>query len=86
MKGTVLFDISNVVHILAVIPAASWSSQRSFSALCRLKTDLRRTMEQQRVCNNTLILKGHMPTLSSTMTWIVSLISSAVEMADTVIF
>jgi len=47
-----LFDIfpefSNVVHILAVIPATSCSAERSFSALRRLKTYLRSTMGQKR--------------------------------------
>ena len=54
-----LFDMfpefSNVVHILAVIPATSCSAERSFSALRRLKTYLRSTMGQQRVSNITLI-------------------------------
>ena len=54
-----LFDMfpefSNVVHILAVIPATSCSAGRSFSALRRLKTYLRSTMGQQRVSNITLI-------------------------------
>ena len=39
-----LFDMfpefSNVVHILAVIPTASCSAERSFGALRRLKTYL----------------------------------------------
>ena len=55
-----LFDMfpefSNVVHILAVIPATSCSAERSFSALRRLKTYLpRSTMGQQRVSNIALI-------------------------------
>ena len=73
-----LFDIfpefSNVAHILAVIPATSCSAERSFSALRRLKTYLRSTMGQQRVNHIT------------TMTWIVLLASSAVEMADSHFF
>ena len=54
-----LFDLfpefSNMVHILAVIPATSCSAERSFSALRRLKTYLRSTMGQQRVSNIALI-------------------------------
>ena len=44
-----------VVHILAVIPATSCSAERSFSALRRVRTYLRNTMQltmgQQRVSN-----------------------------------
>jgi len=54
-----LFDMfpefSNVVHILAVIPATSCSAERSFSALRRFKTYLRSTMGQKRVSNMALI-------------------------------
>ena len=45
------FLVINVVDILAVIPATSCSAERSFSALCRLKTYLRDTMGQQRDSN-----------------------------------
>ena len=85
-----LFDIfpefAKVSHILAVIPATSCSAERSFSALRQLKTYLRSTMGNN--VSTTLhlsTLKGHMPTLQSTMTWIVSLISSTVEMEETAI-
>ena len=54
-----LFDMfpefSTVAHILAVIPATSCSAERSFSALRRLQTYLRSTIEQQRLSNVTLI-------------------------------
>ena len=85
-----LFDMcpefSNVVHILAVIPATSCSAERSFSALRRLKTYLCSTMGQQRVFNIALInIEGAYVNSESIMTWIVSLISSAVEMAETAI-
>ena len=50
-----LFDMFpefyNVVDILEVIPAASCSVERRFSASRRLKTYLRSTMGQQRVNN-----------------------------------
>ena len=66
------FLVINVVHILAVIPATACSAERSFSALRRLRTYLRNTMQltvgQQRVSNvhrtyYTVTLKGQMPTL-----------------------
>ena len=44
-------EFSNVVHILAVIPATSCSTERSFTALHRFKTHLHSTMGQQRVSN-----------------------------------
>ena len=54
-----LFDIfqefSKVVHTLTVMPATSCSAARSFIALRRLKTYLRRTMGQQRVRHVALI-------------------------------
>ena len=43
--------VFKVVHILAVIPATSWSSERAFSPFHWLKTYLCSTMEQQRVSN-----------------------------------
>ena len=56
--STTVFDMfpefSNVVHILAVIPATSCSAERPFSALRRLKTYLPSTMGQQRVSNTAL--------------------------------
>ena len=67
-----------------VIPATLCSAERSFSALRRLKTYLRSTMGNNvSVTSHLLTLKGHMQTLWSTMTWIVSLIFSAVKMAKT---
>ena len=63
---------SNVLHILGVTPATFCSAERSFSALCRLKTYLRSTMGQRPVSN-----------IVSNM--IVSLLSLAVKMAKTAI-
>ena len=69
-----------------VKPATLCSAERSFSALRRLKTYLRSTMGNNvSVTSHLLTLKGHMPTLWSTMTWIVSLIFSAFKMAKTAI-
>ena len=59
MHENFLFDMfpgfSNVVYILAVIPTTSCPAERSFSALCRLKTYLHSTLGQQRVSNILLI-------------------------------
>ena len=44
-------EVSEVVHILAVIPAISCLAERSFRALRRLKTYLRSTMGPKRVSN-----------------------------------
>ena len=78
---------SNVVHMLGVIPATLCSAERSFSVLHRLKTYLRSTMGNNvSVTSHLLTLKGHMPTLQSTMVWIVSLLFSAVKMRKTAIF
>ena len=69
-----------------VIPATLCSAERSFSALRRLKTYLRSTMgNNMSVTSHLLTLKGHMQTLWSTMTWIVSLIFSAFKMPKTAI-
>ena len=48
----------NVLHILGVTPATFCSPERSFSALCRLKTYLRSTMGQQRVLTSLLEVYG----------------------------
>lgn len=54
-----LFDMfpefSGVVHLLAVIPAASCSAEQSFNGLRRLKSYLHSTMGQQCVSNIALI-------------------------------
>ena len=89
MLGTMhendLFDmfpvLSNAVHNLRVMPDTFCSAERSFTALRRLKTYLRSTMGNNvSVTSHLLTLKGHMPTL---MTWIISLLFSAVKMAKT---
>ena len=40
-----------LVRLLLVIPATSCEAERSFSTLRRLKTYLRSTMAQERLCN-----------------------------------
>ena len=55
---------SNVVHILGVIPATFCSTERSFSALRRLKlTSAAPRGHNVSVTSHLLTLKGHMPTL-----------------------
>ena len=48
-------EFPNVVLMLPVIPATSCCAKRSFSALCRLKTLLHSSMEQQRASEIALI-------------------------------
>ena len=48
---SIIPELSKVIKILAVIPATSCSSERSFSSLRRLKTYLRSTMTQVRLTN-----------------------------------
>ena len=68
-----LFDMflvfSYVVHILGVIPATFCSTEQSFSALRRLKLiSAAPWSDNVSVTSHLLTLKGHMPTLWSTMT------------------
>ena len=51
-------EIVTLVIILLVIPAANATSERTFSALRRVKTYLRSTMTQTRM-NNLIILHVH---------------------------
>ena len=55
-------EISYLVHIPAVIPATSRSTQRSFIALRRFKTYFRSTWGNN-VSVTSQLLKGHMPPL-----------------------
>ena len=64
-----------MVHILAVKPARSCSAERSFSALRRLKlTSAAPWSNNVSVTSHLLTLKEHMPTLQSTMTYIIPLV------------
>ena len=47
-----------MVRLLLVMPATNTTSERSFSALCQIKTYLRSTMTQMRM-NNLMILHIH---------------------------
>jgi len=49
-------NVENLVRLLLVNPASSATAERSFSALCRLKTYLRATCSQQRLNNLSLCL------------------------------
>ncbi len=51
-------QVSRVVQLIMVMPATNASSERSFSALHRVKTYLRSTMGQQRL-NNLMVLYVH---------------------------
>ena len=51
-------EVSKLVRLLLVMPATNAGSERSFSALRRIKTYLRSTMSQQRM-NNLMLLHIH---------------------------
>ena len=51
-------DVWKVLKLLLVLPATNATSERSFSALRRLKTYLRTTMTQERL-NNLMVLYVH---------------------------
>ena len=50
--------VLNVVKLLLVLPATNATSERSFSALRRVKTYLRSTKSQERL-NNLLVIHVH---------------------------
>ena len=79
---------SYVVHIFGMIPSTLHCVLQNDHSVRCMKTYmyLRSTMGQQRVSNIALInIETYMGSLQSTMTWIVSLISSAVKMVKTAI-
>ena len=51
-------QVLTVLHLLLVMPATNASSERSFSALRRVKTYLRSTMSQDRL-NHIILLHCH---------------------------
>jgi len=57
-QRSLLSQVSRVVQLIMVMPATNASSERSFSALRRVKTYLRSTMGQQRL-NNLMVLHVH---------------------------
>ena len=87
-----LFDMfsvfSYVVHIFGMVPSTLHCVLQNDHSVRCMKTYmyLRSTMGQQRVSNIALInIETYVGSLKSTMTWIVSLISSAVKMVETAI-
>ena len=58
-----LCQVSKLVMLLLVMPATNAQSERSFSALRRIKTYLRSTMAQQRL-NNLMVLQFMRVTLT----------------------
>ena len=57
-KRELMKQISVILKLILVIPATNASSERSFSALKRLKTYLRTTMSQERL-NNLMLIHTH---------------------------
>ena len=57
-KRELLSEIHEVLKLILVIPATNASSERSFSALKRVKTYMRTTMSQDRL-NNLMMLYVH---------------------------
>ena len=51
-------EVVTVVNLLLVMPATNATSERSFSALRRVKTYLRTTMGQKRL-NHLMVLQAH---------------------------
>ena len=55
---SVLSEVVKLVELILVMPATNATSERSFSALKRVKTYLRASMKQQRL-NNLMLLHAH---------------------------
>ena len=51
-------EVHHLLQILLTIPATTSTSERTFTAMRRLKNYLRSTMTQQRL-NHTLLLHAH---------------------------
>ena len=57
-QRSLLAQVCTVLQLILVMPATDATSERSFSALRRVKTFLRNTMSQQRM-NNLMLLHVH---------------------------
>ena len=57
-QHTLLGEVVKVVQLVLVMPATNTTSERSFSALRRVKTYLRSTMRQE-ILNHLLVLHVH---------------------------
>ena len=58
MQRDLLSDVCTVIKLILVMPATNAVSERSFSALRRVKTCLRATMTQERL-NHVRVLHVH---------------------------
>ena len=63
-QRALLSQVSTVLELILVMPATNATSERSFSALRRVKTYLRNTMSQQRM-NNLMLLHVHKDVVDS---------------------
>lgn len=57
-QQTLISEVITLIKLIVVMPATNSTSERSFSALRRIKTYLRSTMSQARL-NNLMILHVH---------------------------
>ena len=57
-QKSLLSQVCRVIKLVLVMPTTNATSERSFSALCRVKSYLRNTMSQQRL-NNLMLLQVH---------------------------
>ena len=58
VQRSMIYEVITIVDLLLVMPASNAMSERSFSALQRIKSYLRLTMTQQRL-NSLMILHVH---------------------------
>ena len=59
-QRSLLSEVSKIIQLILVMPATNATSERSFSALRRVKNYLRSTMTQQRLkINNLMVLHLH---------------------------
>ena len=57
-QASLLSQVRHLLQLILVMPATNASSERSFSALCRLKNYLRTTMKQERL-NHLMVMHVH---------------------------
>ena len=57
-ERALLCKVCTILELILVLPSTNAVSERSFSAMCRVKTYLRSTMGQERL-NNLLTLHVH---------------------------
>ena len=54
-----LSEVKTVLQLILVMPATNAASERSFSAMRRVKSYLRSTMTQERLLNHMMVLHVH---------------------------